>query len=114
MSHWMLQLDPPDHGRLRSLVVRAFSARRIEDMRPRIQEIVDGIIDRVEPRMLMLREQQGIAARALEFLILTAVRTGDIIGNDRDDASPMRWQHVDLKTQIWTIPKTKTTHREHS
>ena len=37
MSRWMLQLDPPDHGRLRSLVVRAFSARRIEDMRPRIR-----------------------------------------------------------------------------
>ena len=50
MSHWMLQLDPPDHGRLRSLVVRAFSARRIEDMRPRIQAIVDDIIDDVEPR----------------------------------------------------------------
>jgi cytochrome P450 len=50
MSRWMLQLDPPDHGRLRSLVVRAFSARRIEDMRPRIQDIVDAIIDRVEPR----------------------------------------------------------------
>ena len=46
----MLQLDPPDHGRLRSLVVRAFSARRIEDMRLRIQTIVDAIIDRVEPQ----------------------------------------------------------------
>ena len=46
----MLQLDPPDHGRLRGLVVRAFTARRIEDMRPRIQQIVDEIIDQVESR----------------------------------------------------------------
>jgi len=50
MSHWMLQQDPPDHGRLRGLVVRAFTARRVEDMRPRIQAIVDEIIDRVAPR----------------------------------------------------------------
>ena len=50
MSRWMLQQDPPDHGRLRGLVVRAFTAQRVEDMRPRIQQIVDKIIDRVEPR----------------------------------------------------------------
>ena len=41
----MLSVDPPDHTRLRRLVSAAFSPRRIEALRPRVQGIVDDLLD---------------------------------------------------------------------
>lgn len=41
---YMLNTDPPDHTRLRKLVSKAFTLRRIEQMRPRIEQITDELI----------------------------------------------------------------------
>ena len=46
-TNWMLMKDPPDHTRLRTIVTKAFTPRVAEGMRPRIQAIVDGLLDKV-------------------------------------------------------------------
>jgi integrase len=43
-----------------------------------------------------LRTQEGVAARALEFLILTATRTGEVIG--------ARWDEFTLAEKLWAVP----------
>jgi len=57
--------------------------------------------------MTKLREKNGIGARALEFTILTAARSGETRG--------AVWSEIDLKAKTWTIPadrmKTKKEHR---
>jgi cytochrome P450 len=45
---FMLQQDPPNHTRLRRLVSRAFTPPAIERMRPRVQRLVDSLLDRVQ------------------------------------------------------------------
>jgi len=44
----MLDLDPPDHTRLRSLVSKAFTPRSVAALGPRIERIVDGLLDEVD------------------------------------------------------------------
>lgn len=50
LYHQMLNLDPPDHTRLRALVSLSFTPRLIEQWRARIQAIADELLDRVEER----------------------------------------------------------------
>jgi integrase len=49
--------------------------------------------------MAAVRQQEGIAARALEFAILTAARTGEVIG--------ARWDEINIADRLWTIPATR-------
>jgi integrase len=56
--------------------------------------------------LIRLREQEGISARAFEFLVLTAARTGEVIG--------VRWSELDLINKTWTVPAGRTkAGREH-
>ena len=43
-----------------------------------------------------LREREAVAATALEFLVLTAARTAEVLG--------ARWPEIDLKSAVWTVP----------
>src|SRR5258707_3450437 len=47
-SKTMLTVDDPDHRRLRMLVSKAFTPRYIEGLRPRVQELADELLDRVQ------------------------------------------------------------------
>lgn len=56
--------------------------------------------------MAELRQRDAIAARALEFLILTAARSGEVLGASLDE--------IDLDKRIWTVPAERMkTGREH-
>ncbi|MGW5326628.1 cytochrome P450 family protein [Streptomyces sp. NPDC004014] len=50
IGKYLLVADPPQHTRLRSLVTRAFTMRRVEELRPRIQRITDDLLDEMLPR----------------------------------------------------------------
>ncbi|MFE6170647.1 cytochrome P450 [Streptomyces sp. NPDC056464] len=46
----LLATDPPQHTRLRGLISRAFTMRRVEELRPRVRQITDELLDAMLPR----------------------------------------------------------------
>ena len=51
-----------------------------------------------------LQKRTGTAARAMEFLILTASRTNEVIGDKRIGKAGITWQEIDFKAKVWTVP----------
>ncbi|MFD8078568.1 cytochrome P450 [Streptomyces sp. NPDC059718] len=49
MIRTMLRADPPDHTRLRRLVSKAFTARRVAELEPRVQAVTDELLDAIVP-----------------------------------------------------------------
>lgn len=64
-------------------------------------------VDQLGAFMKRLRAAQGMGARALEFLILTAARSGEVRG--------ATWSEIDLQKKVWTVPaermKARKEHR---
>ncbi|SDT69116.1 cytochrome P450 family protein [Actinoplanes derwentensis] len=81
ISRHMLAADPPDHTRLRRLVSAAFTARRIEALRPRIEEIATGLLDAVKGE----DEIELIDAFAFPLPIQVICELLGVPAADRDD-----------------------------
>ena len=93
-----------DDGEFRKLCTgnpaRAIRRKLREAKRGRERRNFAALPYRDAPRFIaMLRERSGIAARALEFAVLTAARTGEVIGST--------WQEFDLDAAEWTVPASR-------
>jgi cytochrome P450 len=71
VSHSMLNLDPPDHHRLRRLVSKVFTPRMVEALRPRVRELVDTYLDDAVARGTGEIEVIGDLAFPLPFTVIS-------------------------------------------
>ena len=91
----ILNVDPPDHTRLRKLVSKAFTPRMVENLRPRVQQLVDDVLDRIaaagpgEPVDLIAE-----LAFPLPFTVIS-----EMLGMPEADRDRLRgWSHAMAKT----------------
>lgn len=91
----MLNMDPPDHTRLRTLVSRAFTPRMIEHLRPRIQQITDELLAAVQSQGKM-----DVIADFAFPLPMTVI--SDMLGVPVEERKPFRTWTQDLLTSLAT------------
>jgi cytochrome P450 len=78
MDRHMLRSDPPDHSRLRLLVAKAFTVRRVEALRPRVRQIADDLLAEVLPAgRADLIEDFALPLPAIVIMELLGLPTAD-------------------------------------
>jgi cytochrome P450 len=88
----ILNLDPPDHTRIRKLVSKAFTVRRVEGLRARVQELVDETLDRVAGTGAW--DVVDELAFPLPFQVIS-----ELLGMPEGDRAAIRdWSHAITKT----------------
>ncbi|GLV53731.1 cytochrome P450 [Dictyobacter sp. S3.2.2.5] len=92
-SKHLLNTDPPDHTRLRTLVSKAFIPRMIEQLRPRIQQLMDGLLDTVQAQ----GEMDLVAGVAVPLPIAVI---SDLLGIPVEDRKLFRtWTQIIVQSQ---------------
>ena len=87
----MLDLDDPDHARLRSLVSKAFTPRLIERLRGRIESLCEGLLDAMERK----RAGKGGAELVADYALpLPATVIAELLGVPAEDHAKFhRWSN---------------------
>ena len=103
-SRWMLFLDPPEHSRLRKLLNKEFTPNMIQRLRPRIQQVVDSLLDDVAGKSEMefmtefanplpvrvIAEMLGIPAADQRSFEIWSDDLADFFGNAAADVETAR------------------------
>lgn len=123
------QEKPETASRLRARIERVLDAAKARGMRdgenparwgnhlklmlPKPRKLTRGHhaampVDEVPGFVRRLREVGSLSALALEFIILTAARSGEVLRSVRHgEVQGMRWAEVDLDARVWTVPAAR-------
>lgn len=93
MVRQMLFMDPPAHTRIRNLAARAFTPRRIENLRTHIQDIVENLLNAVY-------EQGRMDVIADLAVPLPAIVTEELLGISTSDLSQLKAWSADFATML--------------
>ncbi len=88
LSSHMLNADPPEHTRLRKLVTREFTGRRVAAMRPRVEEITKGLLDELDGKT----EVDLIEGLAAPLPVMVICELLGVPFEDRDDFQ--KWSQI--------------------
>jgi len=85
----LLNVDPPDHTRLRKLVQQAFTPKFVANLRPRIEQVAEGLLDEIEGRAGASGERRTDLIRAFAFP-LPLVVIAEMLGFPAEDRERFR------------------------
>jgi len=88
LSGWMVFHDPPDHERLREPLRRTFTPARVADLRPRVEAIVDELLDGVELQLASAGPADSVDLVEEFAFPLPAIVIAELLGvpaEDRDE-----------------------------